>query len=289
MKYIFLFIFLFSNTIFAEVISPSWYPKKTNIHKVYSYAKTIAQAKINASKQIQNDLNITNVDIDDFIITRKELFENKVFIEVEYINETIENQIKNRLKTYAFKQEEQINILMTNTIFFKDIFDEFNYYPNIEIHDKFLYFNNDRFLIKKYEMSKFYATFLDDNITLDIKDELQNKENFFINIETTYDGYITLARVYKDEFSILFKNKKSNNSIVFPSFKISDGMQINIDDSIYNEELLSLAIVCEDIKDFKYYSMLLDIKDSNNTLNFTDFINEINDCKITSKTTDIIK
>jgi len=289
MKYFILISIFFNISVLADVISPSWYPKKTNTYKIHSYGKTIDEAKINATQKIQNDLNVTQVNVSDFVILRKELFENKIFIELEYINESIENQIKNKIKTYAFKQEVLANTLMQNTVFFNEIYNEFGYYPNIELHDNFLYFNNNKFLIKKHELPKFYSTFINENITLDIKDELQSQENFFIEVDTSYEGYLTLVRIYKGEFAILFKNKETKNSIIFPNFKISDGMQINLDDSSYDEDLLTLAVVCSEIKDFSSYSMLLDIKDGTNVMTFSDFINEVSNCKITSKTTKIIK
>ena len=287
MKKSIILLFVFSSILFSNVPAPKWFVQDEVNVFVYSYGKTINEAKINAKEKLEKKLNIISIDIKDFEIVKDELFELKHFIKVKYVNQDIYTQIENKLKTYAFKQAEQNNVFLKNTKFFKKLNNNFGYYPNIDLIDNNLYFNDEKFIIKKNEFKNFISEFNDKNITIGIKDELKNEEKFFIEVQTSYDGYATLAQVYNGNLNLFFKNKKINESIIFPNFKISDGYALYLDNNITINEITTIVTICENKKDLESYNMYFD--DNNNALQFSDFINEMSDCKITSKNTKITK
>lgn len=285
----FILLFIFSTYSLCEVISPSWYPKYTNTHNFYAYAPTLLEAKNNIVIQIKEKLNISDVSNDDFVILKKELFENKIFIKTLYVNQSIENQLINHIKSYAFKQEEYKGKSNNNTFFFKKIYDTFLYQPNIKIVDRFVYFKDNKFLIKNNELPLFYNEYFDKNITINVQNEIKENESFFIKVQTSYEDYITLARVYKRKFSILFKNKKINKSVLFPNFKVSDGLKMKLSNAYISQNIFYVAISCKQEKEFFGYNSYLDDSNMTNLKNLDDFVQENKDCKITSKTSKLVK
>ena len=272
--------------MFSNVIAPKWFIQNSNEHTIYSYGKTLKLAKIDAKKQIIKKLKLKNISINDFKITKQEIFENKYFLKIQYIDESILTQIKNEIKSISFKTDEQTNKYLINTIFAKDINNTFGYIPNMQLHDNKIYFNNKNFIIKNHEFNQFYAIFNDENISLNIKKNINNNENFFIQSQSSYKSYASLARVINGKFEILFKNKNINESLLFPNFKVSDGLKIQLNNQ-NKVELFTLLVLCDDKKDFSSYNMIF--QEKKNALSFSSFINKIKNCKIESKISMVIK
>jgi hypothetical protein len=284
---IILLITIFSANLQANTIAPKWFVQPTNTHTIYAYADSLDLAYQNAIEQIESKLNIQNVDEKDFELLTQEIFELKYFIKLKYINIDIETQLLQYLKTLAFKAEVQTNKQLLNTKFFKSIKQKFGYVPNMELNDNYIYIADKKFLIKQDEMSDFITYFEDANITIDVKDTIKENSNFFIQLNSSYDGLMNLAIYFNNKFSFLFKNKKIDDFIIYPNFKVSDGISLSLDNN-KSAKVVVLVSICNDKKDFDNYKLLYD-KDDNTHLGYSDFINEIDDCKISSKSIDLIK
>lgn len=277
---IFILISFFIINLCANVIGPSWYKPNSNVHIIYSYGNTLNEAKLNAKIKLENRL-LSNISIDDFTLENKEFFENRYFIKVKYINETIYNQVKMELLKQAFKIDNLTNKYLIKTNFFSKLNEEFGYYPNIEIYNNHLDFNNKKYLIKNSEFNEFFAIFYDENLSIDMKDIVNDNEKFFMKIENlNKNQYTTLARFIDGKFYIIYENINIQNSVIVPNFKESDGFSIDLQNKNYLE-FLNIVISCEDKKDFSNYNSLYQNKEE--ALGFGDFIKEINNCKIASK------
>ena len=272
----------------SDVISPSWF-NQNNIEKyVFSYGNTIKKAKYNSSLELSNDLN-TTVSVNDFVIEKQELFENKYFIKSKYINQTLLNQVKNEIKKLAFKNEELQNEYLKNTYFFKDLNNTFGYFPNVELHDNYLYFNNKKFLIKENEYSNFFVLVDDANLSIDVKNNVKENENFFFQIDSNTTNFITMAIYFNNNLSLFFKNKVIESTLIYPNYKVSDGFSLSLNDNQLQEQALLLLSSCKEEKDLKSYKMIYELKSKNKNLTFSDFINEINDCKLTTRVLEVTK
>jgi len=271
----------------SEIISPSWF-NEHNIEKyVYSYGHNINQAKNEAKNKLEKIINKT-ISNNDFEVVKKESFENKVFLKIKYINQSLENQIKNELKKIPFKSDELNNKYLIKTNFYKDLNETFGYFPNVELNNNYLYFKDKRFLIKKDEFKDFFTEITDINLTIDSKKIIKNNENFFFEINNNTKGYISMAIVVNNKLSLLFKNKKDISNIVYPNYKVSDGFTILLDKNENNSQAFVILTSCEKKKGFKNYKMEYE-KSTKYNLNFSDFINEINDCKISTKILKVVK
>jgi hypothetical protein len=288
MKKSILISLIFSLSLFGAIPAPKWFVQdKVNIY-VYSYGNSIKEAKLKAKKKLEVKLNISSIDINDFEIVKDELFELKYFIKSKYVAEDIYTQIQKKLKTFAFKIEDQDNVFLKNTEFFKKLNKEFGYYPNIELVDNNIYFDNTKFIIKKHELKDFISVFNDDNISIGIKDEIETKEKFFIKITSNYNGFITLAQINNGSLKLLLKNKKIKKSIIFPNFKISDGYTLSLNSNQMQSNITTIVSICDEKKDLSNYNMYFD-DNIDKVFEFRDFINEMKNCKISTKTTRIIE
>jgi hypothetical protein len=287
MKKIIFIVMIIFLSLEANVIAPKWFKQKTNTHIIYAYGNTLDIAYQNAINKVKNNLKINNIHKDDFILLKKEIFELKYFLKLQYINENIETQIIKELKKFAFKSKEQTNKQLINTIFFKNINAQIGYYPNIELVDNYLFFNNNKFLIKQHEMEQFISHFQDDNISISIKEKIKENEKFFIELSSNYDGFINLSMYFENTFSLLLQNQKIDDFIIYPNFKLSDGISLSLNDTNTSKVLFNVS-VCENKKDFSNYKLLYGEKNHNN-LNYSDYINEIKECKISIKTINLVK
>ena len=281
---LFSIVSLYSNNVF----SPSWF-NPTNTEKYsYGYGKTINEAKLDASHNLALELD-KNISIDDFTIVKQENFENKYFIKIKYINEDLLTQVKKELNKLAFKDEELENSYLKQTKFYKDLNNSFGYFPNVELHDNYLYFKDKRFLIKQSEFYNFFVEIDDENLSIDVKDTVKENEKFFFEISNNYDGYLTLAIYIKNNLSVLFKNKQNIKKTIYPNYKVSDGFSLEVNDNMKYEQAFVILTLCKEQKDLKSYKMIYEELNDKNNLTFSDFINEISDCKIATKIIKVIK
>ena len=272
----------------SVVVSPSWF-NPTHIEKYsYGYGKTINEAKLDASYNLALELD-KNISVDDFIISKQELFENKYFIKVKYINQPLLLQVKSELKKLSFKDEELENSYLKKTKFYKDLNISFGYFPNVELHDNYLYFKNKRFLIKQSEFPNFFVQIDDDNLSIDVKDIVIENENFFFEVTNNYSGFLTMAIYEKNNLSILFKNKQNIERIVYPNYKVSDGFSLELENNNKDEQAFVILSLCKEQKDLKSYKMIYEELNDKNNLTFSDFINEISDCKLATRIIKVIK
>jgi len=288
MAKILLILFSIITLYSSDVISPSWF-KINHIEKyVNAYGNTINEAKLSASSILSKDLNKT-ISLSDFVVVKKEIFENKYFIKVKYINLSLLNQVKNELKKLAFKDEELQNNYLKNTKFYQDLNNSFGYFPNVELHDDYLYFKGKEFLIKHEEYDNFFANVNDSNLTLDLQDTIKYDEKFFLEINNKYNGFLTLAILQNNNLSIVFDNKKDISNMIYPNFKVSDGFSISMIDENNETKVMFIQTLCSSKKDFKSYKMLYENNTNKNNLRFSDFINEISDCKLNTKVLKVTK
>ena len=279
--------------LFAVEVVPSWYPSKTNkVIVSYGDGKSFEEAKNNAFLNLKQENKLLNdIKISDLEIEEEDFLENQFFLKVKYTNLSIYEQLKNVMRKITFQAEDENNKYLLNTKLLKDLNSTFGYFPDIKIKGQHLSFNNKKFLLKDKEFSLLLSELDSNAITLDIKDKLLNNEKYFIKLSPTIDGYITLVQIsnYTD-VEVLFSNKtlEKGKFTIFPNFKLSDGLEVVLDNDVNSSEILTMAIVCEKQKDFSSFNnMFLSISMKKYMLG--ELIDEIDDCTYQSVLTTVKK
>jgi len=274
MKKIFLSVIVFIN-LFAYEVAPSWYPSiNKDVYIAFGDGDDFSSAMTNVLKNINNDVNttsiITTLDID---ILEEDMIENHYFLKIEYNKKSLLDQLTKDIKKLTFKSEDETNQYLLKTELLKNLYKRFAYYPNISMDLNYLYFNDNKYVIKSKDFQTLLSNTSSVDITLDINDELINKENFFLKVLPSYDGYVTLMQIQNaKELNILFSNKKlrTNKATIYPSFKTSDGLEVILEEGAVSSKIMTLAAVCPNKRDFTGH------------LSLTTFLDKINDCSYTS-------
>ena len=284
MRIFLLFIFIFIN-IQAFEIAPSWYPSKDkNLIIQYGDGDTLKDAKLNALKNIQKLSIESNISLNDIEILKEEILENHFFIKVKYNNLPLLEQVKNGLKFFTFKIDDENSSYILKTNFLKNLNNSFGYFPGINIKSNYLYIKDKKFLIKKDEFSLFWIENNSSQISVELNKDLQSNKKYFIKVTPFKDGFTTLVQItLQNDVELLFSNKilKKNQATIFPNFKLSDGLEITIPKNKEEIKLMTMAIICDTQKDFsKFNNMFLSIEGEKFMMG--DLINKIDNCDYTS-------
>ncbi len=284
-------LFVFSivlNCAFANSI-PSWYPVNDNIIKSYGTGLTLNEAKIDAfNKFLSKHQDLNQTILDDISITKQENIQNQYFVEIQYDKTPILEQLIAQKDNVLFPTYET-NQYLLHTPLLQGLIQAYQYPPNIELDNQKLIFNNKTFIIKHNEYNQFLFQYKSDEINLNIKSQLKNKEKYFIQINPAVKGYLSLVQIYNTtDVQILFANKLINNqNIIFPDFKMSDGLEVDLDNN-RSATILTIAFVCEEQKDFsKFNNLFLSTITVKNKL--SDLINTIGNCEYSSNFTKVVK
>ena len=284
MRIFLLFIFIFIN-IQAFEIAPSWYPSKDkNLIIQYGDGDTLKDAKLNALNNIKKSRIESNISIDDIEILKEERLENHFFIKVKYNNLPLLEQVKNGLKFFTFKTDDENSSYMLKTNFLKDLNKSFGYFPDLNIKSNYLYLKDKKFLIKENEFPLFWIRNNSSKISIELNKDLQNNKRYFIKVIPFKEGFTTLVQVtLQNDVELLFSNKilKKNQATIFPNFKLSDGLEITIPKNKEEIKLMTMAIICDTQKDFsKFNNMFLSIEGEKFMMG--DLINKIDNCEFSS-------
>jgi len=274
MKKIFLSIVLIVN-LFAYEVAPPWYPS-TNTDTFIAFGdgkdfdSAISSALININNEVNSTIKITNLDID---ILEEDMIENHFFVKIEYKSKTLLEQLTKDIKLLTFKGEEETNKYLLNTKLLKDLNNTFSYFPDISMDLNYLYFNENKYIIKSKDFETLLSDTISPDIFLDLNDVLISEENYFLKILPSYGGYVTLVQVTNaKDFKILFSNKllRTNKATIYPNFKSSDGLEVVLEDGILSKKIMTMAVICQTKKEFS------------DRLSLTSFLNKISECSYTS-------
>ncbi|HIP12368.1 MAG TPA: hypothetical protein EYG97_02745 [Arcobacter sp.] len=274
MKKIFLSVVLLVN-LFAYEVAPSWYPStNTNTFIAFGDGKdfdsAILSALININNEVNSTLKITNLDID---ILEEDMIENHFFIKIEYKSKTLLAQLTKDIKNLTFKGDEETDKYLLNTKLLKDLYSTFSYFPNISMDLNYLYFNENKYIIKSKDFENLLSNTTSPDIFLDLNDILISGETYFLKILPSYSGYVTLLQVTgTKDFKILFSNKllRTNKATIYPNFKSSDGLEVVLSSGILSTKIMTMAVICQTKKEFS------------DRLSLTSFLNKIGECSYTS-------
>jgi len=285
MKIIAVIFVLIVVNVFAINYSPSWYPNEDNSIRSYGKGNTFDEAKINAFDNFKNNnIELSKVTINEIKVTKEEIFENQFFLEIKYNKDTILEQLQQEIKNVVFKLDEQTNKYLLNTVLMKELNKTYGYMPTLNIVKEKLYFNDKIFLMKNSEFENLIFEYYSDDILLDIKMELLENEKYFIKITPKISGFTSLVQIFNNtDVEILFTNKKleKNTDTIFPNFKMSDGLEINLEKYEDVKEIITLAIICPNKIDFKSFNNIFLPSITNENM-LGEFINNIGDCEYTS-------
>lgn len=291
-KSIFTLLF-FSVTLFAYMI-PSWYPNNES-STIYSYGDglSLEEAQNNALENIKDQLvkkgvlwSLSTITKDNLFMEKQEVLENRYFIKVSYNTLTTQEKIQKILNKQVFKTSDENNSYLIQTDFMKELYEKYGYYPHISIdinRTKYIRILDNTIYLNNADNSLFYIKYQDANITLDMKENFVSEEPYFIRVHSSYDGYLSIVQLSKEyDVVVLLENKKllSNQEIIFPNLKESDGLIASV---VNNEEIRSLttmAIVCDEKKDFSSFNNLFSTEIIKGKLG--SFIELIGSCKFTS-------
>lgn len=294
-----LLIGIFMSNLVANEYVPDWYPKNNDTtiigygdSETFNGAKKIAYEKIKEKIYKSGNLdNFSNMVIDDIIIEKQENFENRYYVKAKYENSSLIEQLTKAIKKETFKVSEETNQYLLGSQLMHELNTTFGYYPDISIDGKILTFKGQQFIIKNNEFDLLLSNLKYEDIILDLKNKLLDKEQYFVKLLAKSDGFMTLVQISQNgNVEILFANKKLelDKDIIFPNFKLSDGLEIVLDEGIEQKDILTMAILCEKQKDFSdFNNMFFSLSTKNYMLG--NLINEIDGCKYTSVLTTVEK
>jgi hypothetical protein len=298
-KLLVLLVGVFTANLLANEYVPDWYPKKHTTSVVaYGDSETLEGAKKIAFDKIKEKIyksgkldNFSHMIMDDLIIEKQEIFENRFYLKAKYENSSLLEQLIKTIKKETFKTDEENNQYLLGSKLMNELNATFGYNPDVIIDGKVLRFKEHEFIIKNNEFKLFLSKVNYEDILLDVKDKLADKEQYFIKLGTKIDGFITLLQIADNgNVEILFANKKLelDKDIIFPNFKLSDGLQVILDENIEQKDVLTMAVLCEEQKDFSdFNNMFFSLTTKNYMLG--NLINEIDGCKYTSVLTTVEK
>lgn len=279
--------------IYAIEAYPSWYPvdsKETII--AYGDGDNLIDAKENAFKNLVSNHNVAkNITMTDIEILKQEILENHYFLKIKYVNLPIIEQLTNALKKVVFKIDDEQNKYLLNTPLLKELNKRFGYFPHITLEGKYINLQGADFLVKDNEFVNLFAKITSDDIEIKINKDLKNNERYFIQVSPLEDGYVTLLQILDyTNVDILFSNKKlvKDKFTIFPNFKLSDGLEVSLDDPKDKAQILTMAIICKDQKDFSdFNNIFFDVTSKKYML--SKLITQIDDCNYTTVLTNITK
>jgi len=220
--------FLLLNFLFITILNatPSWYYNlpntKQNFYIGYGSASSELEAKQNALVSISSQISIkidssltttktydtkdmqivssqkTDANLNDYKVLKLEFKEGKYFVAIEYENIPNIQKFKNKLKAKNIK----VNFN--------------NYFKNFELVRKdkrwYIKYQDIVQLLDKREFEKFFVTIPNENISIKTNkknDILYDGDEFYFQVNTKEDGYISILTVYEDgTVSTLLKNIK---------------------------------------------------------------------------------
>jgi hypothetical protein len=297
MKKIILLIGLVAVNLLANGIAPIWYPiKSNNIIIGYGDGASLEEAKLQALENIKkNDINTENIKLNDLEIKKYAVIEDHFYLKMQYSRLSFVEQLKNAIEKSSIDNNttntHEINKYLINTKLLKELNTTFGYFPNVRLDTQYLYYQDERFLVKDDEFSWFLADINSSDISLDIKTTLKNGEKYFIKLNPLVDGYTTLMQLSNNtDVEILFANKiiPQDKDTIFPNFKLSDGLEIVLQKDTNQSQIMTMAVVCQEQKDFSSFNnMFFSISTKKYMLG--EFIDEIEDCKYKAVLTTIQK
>lgn len=284
-------ILIFINSYGFEIY-PAWYPiDSKDVIIAYGDGDSLEDAKQNAFKNIVSKNIDNNITISDIEILKEEVLENHYFLKIKYVNLSILQQLTNALKKVVFKIDDETNKYLIHTPLLKQLNSRFGYFPDIKLDGQYIYLQGEKFLVKDREFPELFANIKSDDIDIDMDTNLTSNKRYFIQVSPKNDGYVTLLQIVDNtNVDILFANKKlkPNRFTIFPNFKLSDGLEVSLDDTKDKAEILTLAVLCKEQKDFSdFNNIFFDITSKKYML--SKLIDQIDDCNYTTVLTDITK
>ena len=288
-------LLLFFTLFLHGYIKPSWYPNnESKIIYAYGDAKSLIDAKKDALENIKTILisngkldTLDNLSLNSLSIEKKEKLENRYFLKVSYNVQSLQEQIKSLLKQEVFKTDDENNTYLIYTPLMEDLNQSFGYYPSISIDKNstsFLQYKDTKITITKNDYDLFYSLGEDENISLILKDNLLENEKYFIEVKASDSGYLSLFQIsLQNDVETLFSNRDLNetNSVIYPNFKESDGLIASLNEDETLRDIYTIAIVCEDKKDFSNFNNRFKLEYKDGLLG--EFINTIDKCKFSAQ------
>lgn len=309
MRYLFLF-FLYVIPLFST--PPQWYISQSIEYKNYEIigygegntleeAKQIAKSDIAKSIQTKISSNIeiikyisnnsysknvskklkeeTNVMLSNLETVKTNYYDNKYYIAIKYIHLPFAKKVRILLNDINNLQKDE-NEYLNRTTLLNELKNEFGFYPKVELMENKLIINNKSFNLSKKEFIKLFAKIESDAIKVYVKENLENQEFYFIDININKKGFFSLFQIYENgETVLLISNKKvfKNNKIVFPNPNEYDGLQAIVPNEQLKTKDLLFAVLCKDKKDFSLFDNI-SIDETKYFSLFGDLLNITKDC-----------
>jgi len=299
---IFILLVLFVNYIFAL---PNWYlhiPTKHSYEIIgYGSGKTINKAKENAridiSKQIYTNIigisqktaikkdntsyykferkvvEQTDVIINDTNILKyfEDKINHKFYIAVSYFNLPYEKRFAKKLNIHKCHNEIQ-NKYLAKTLLLQKINQELNCQLDIKLVNQnsrwYLSYKDTLEILSNYDFEQLFISVKNNKIDfVSSSDKLKDKQEFFFNIKSKKDGFISLVVVYENgTVAVIKANKKIKK------------MTTNQIPSKKSLKYLRAGLLKENTPTYDLYFLIY----SNNKIDFSRFV-DVNENIITDK------
>jgi len=217
-----------------------------------------------SSRTTSNIESFSSVELSDLKQVHSEEIDGKWYIALKYVNLPFAKKVRKRFTSVKHLKRET-NQYLTSTRLLKELKDEFGFYPNITIDKNILMIGDKSFPISSDTLKKLFSSKRSKNITLDIPKKIKHEEFYFIKIKPKEKAYMTLVQIYENgESSILFDNKKvaKNQKVIFPNPEDYNGLEAYLNDTDTKSKDLTIAVLCNKIKDFSYFDYVSTSKES---------------------------
>ncbi|MEA3228589.1 MAG: LPP20 family lipoprotein [Campylobacterota bacterium] len=302
-------------TLFAT--PPSWYvenslPSKSYEVVGYGEGKTKAQAKKRAkadiSKTVQSTIQTltkmneseidgeykqstkietkesSNIVLEGVEFLKSTYRDGKYFIALKYINLPFAQKVRLKFSSVESIAKEK-NSYLLQTPLLKELESEFGFFPQVKIVKNKLIIENRSFTIDKENLKKLFVSIENRFLKIQQPDAISAGNYYFIDIKTQKSGYVTVVQLYENgELSLLYSNKKmdKNRRYSYPNSDEYDGIEAYLNEGIVKTKDLTIAVLCEDKKDFSYFDTISEEKESFAKVYGT-FFGMIDRCSVSSK------
>ncbi len=275
-------------SILLQASPPNWYVENNLNHKEYEnigygVGSSKAEAKKRARVDISNSLQIIikssiklkttlsnniysdsineNIEenslanLEGLTTLKSEYRDGKYYIALQYINLPFAKKVRLKFKDITTIEKEK-NSYLLQSLLLQELKSEFEFYPKVLIDKGTLIIGDKSFHITKDILKKLFSSISNNNIQLNIPKKLKDREYYFIDITLNKSGYVTLFQIYENgETSLLFENRRGTNKskLEYPDREEYNGLQTYLEDTQTKAKDLTIALLCQERKDFSYF------------------------------------
>lgn len=268
----------------AEIASAISSTVSSNTHYSLSYVRKDDDEQFDKLMD-QNILIESDVKLDQLTTVKAETRDGIFYIALRYIDLPYAQKIRNSFDSVQGLSVEK-NTYLLQTPFFADLKQAFGFYPNVNFVEERITVGNKVFHLNFSYVKQLFANVKDERLKLYMPSRIKSKAFYFIDIESTMPGYLTLFYTEEDgATSLLFENRYTNKNdrLSYPDKNQYAGLQTFLRNGVHASKDLVLAVLCYERRNFGMFDPMGSQFDKFPKL-FTTVLDRIEGCVVSSNT-----